>query len=60
MLTRELLFGFNLISLTGFVLMGFAMSLSRQRRLGKPAAFGLMAAGTALMLLGFFCLVPRA
>jgi hypothetical protein len=58
MLTQNFLFGMNLISLAGFALMGVALTLQRQRKLGTPAIFGMMAAGTALLLLGFHLAVP--
>jgi hypothetical protein len=58
MLTRELLFGLNIISLAGFALMGIVMSLSRQQRLRFPVAVALMGIGTALLFLGLYVAVP--
>ena len=58
MLTRELVFGMNIISLAGFVLMGIVMSLSRQRKLRFPIAVTLMGVGTALLFIGLWVVVP--
>jgi hypothetical protein len=58
MLTKNIAFGMNLISLAGFVLMGFGLSLSRQKRVGAPAAFALMGVGTALLFFGLYVAVP--
>jgi hypothetical protein len=54
MLTRNLAFGMNILSLAGLLLMGFTLALSRQRRIVAPLAYALMGAGTALMFLGFY------
>lgn len=58
MLTRELLFGLNIISLAGFALMGIVMTLTRQRRLRFPVALSLMGIGTALLFLGLYLAAP--
>jgi len=58
MLTHNFMFGMNLISLAGFVVMGAALAMQRQRKLGTPALFGLMAIGTALLFVGFYLYVP--
>lgn len=58
MLTKNLPFGLNLISLVGFLLMGIGLTLSRQQRIGFPAAVGLMGAGTALLFVGLYVAVP--
>ena len=58
MLTHNFMFGMNLISLAGFVVMGAALAMQRQRKLGTPALFGLMAIGTALLFVGFYLHVP--
>jgi hypothetical protein len=60
MLTRQLLFGLNIISLAGFAVMGIVMSLARQQRLRPPLALTLMGMGTALLLLGLYIGVPAA
>ena len=54
MLTKNILFGLNIVSLVGFVLMGIALTLTRQQKIGMPIAFALMSAGTALLFLGFY------
>ena len=58
MLTHNFMFGMNLISLGGFVLMGIALAMQRQEKLGTPAVFGLMATGTAMLFVGFYLYVP--
>jgi hypothetical protein len=58
MLTKNILFGMNLLSLAGFALMGISLTLQRQGKLGTPAAFGLMAAGTALLFVGLYVADP--
>ena len=58
MLTRELLFGLNIISLAGFALMGIVMSLARQQQLRFPIAVTLMGAGTLLLFFGLYVAVP--
>ncbi len=58
MLTRELLFGMNIISLGGFALMGIVLSLTQQRQLRFPLALTLMGIGTALLFLGLYTVVP--
>ena len=45
MLTRDILFGMNILTLAGFVVMGQA---------GKGLSIGLMTAGTALVFLGLY------
>jgi hypothetical protein len=57
-LTKNLWFGFNLVSLAGFLLMGVGLTLSRQRRIGTGAAVALMAVGTALLFGGLYVAVP--
>lgn len=58
MLTKNFLFGFNLVSLIGFALMGAGLTLSRQQRVGAPIAFGMMGAGTALLFVGLYTATP--
>lgn len=58
MLTKDILFGMNLLSLAGFLLMGITLTLQRQRKVGVPAAFALMSAGTALLFFGLYLAVP--
>ena len=54
MLTREIVSGFNLLSLAGFVIMGITFALSRSGRTGKALSIGLMSAGTALVFIGLY------
>ncbi len=58
MLSKNLPFGFNLISLAGFLLMGLGLTLSRQKRIGAGAAVLLMGVGTALLFGGLYVAVP--
>lgn len=58
MLSKNLPFGFNLISLAGFLLMGLGLTLSRQKRIGAGAAILLMGVGTALLFGGLYVAVP--
>ncbi len=58
MLTREFLFGMNIVSLAGFALMAIAITFSRQQRLRFPVAVALMVAGTALLFLGLYVATP--
>ena len=53
-LTRDLLFGMNLITLVGFVAMGVGLSQGRQGRSRAPLAFALMGIGTALVFFGLY------
>jgi hypothetical protein len=54
MLTRDIISGFNLLSLAGFVIMGLTLALSRSGRAGKGLSIGLMCAGTALVFFGLY------
>ena len=54
MLTRDILFGMNLLTLGGFVMMGLTLTLHRMGQAGKPLSIALMAAGTALVFLGLY------
>jgi hypothetical protein len=53
-LTKEIISGFNLLSLAGFVVMGVTLALSRSGRTGKALSIGLMCAGTALVFIGLY------
>jgi hypothetical protein len=52
MLTQDLLFGMNVLTLAGFVVMGLSLTLRRIAAAGGPLCIGLMCAGTALVFLG--------
>ena len=58
MLTDGVFFGMNILSLAGFALMGIGLTLNRQKKLGIPAVFGLMGAGTLLVFLGVYWASP--
>ena len=53
-LTQDLLFGMNAITLAGFVMMGFGLNQGRRGRTRAPLAFALMGIGTALVFLGLY------
>jgi hypothetical protein len=53
-LTQDILFGMNLLTLTGFVVMGLTLTLNRMGQVGRALSIGLMAAGTALVFLGLY------
>ncbi len=54
MLTKDILFGMNILTLAGFVVMGLTLTLTRTGQAGKALSIGLMAAGTALVFLGLY------
>jgi hypothetical protein len=53
-LTKDILFGMNLLSLAGFLVMGLSLTLHRTGNAGVPLSIGLMCAGTALVFYGLF------
>ena len=53
-LTKDILFGMNILTLAGFLLMGLSLTLHRTGNAGVPLSIGLMCAGTALVFFGFF------
>jgi hypothetical protein len=53
-LTNDILFGMNTMTLAGFVVMGLTLTLNRMRQAGKGLGIGLMAAGTALVFIGLY------
>jgi sulfite exporter TauE/SafE len=58
MLTREILYGLNILTLAGFVLMGIGLTLNRQQKIRVPVVFALMGAGTVLVFLGIYVASP--
>ena len=54
MLTRDILFGMNILTLVGFLMMGLTLTLNRMGQAGKALSISLMAAGTALVFLGLY------
>jgi hypothetical protein len=49
MLTKDILFRMNILTLTGFVVMRLTLTLNRMRQAGRALSIGLMGAGTALV-----------
>jgi hypothetical protein len=47
-----MLFGMNVLSLAGFLVMGLSLTLYRTGNAGAPLSIGLMCAGTALVFFG--------
>ena len=54
MLTQDILFGMNILTLAGFAVMGLTLTLNRMGQAGKLLSIGLMAAGTALVFVGLY------
>ena len=54
MLTKDILFGMNVLTLAGFVMMGITLTLNRMGQAGKALSIGLMTAGTALVFAGLY------
>jgi hypothetical protein len=54
MLTRNILFGLNLVSLLGFIAMAIGLNAARMKYAPVPVGFALMGAGTALVFLGLY------
>ena len=54
MLTKDILYGMNILSLTGFVLMGLTLSLRRMANASAPLCIGLMCVGTVLVFVGLY------
>jgi hypothetical protein len=53
-LTKDILYGMNILSLTGLVVMGLTLSLRRMANVGAPLCIGLMCVGTALVFIGLY------
>jgi hypothetical protein len=54
MLTKDIISGFNVLSLAGFVAMALTVALSRSGQTGKALSIGLMCAGTTLVFYGLY------
>ena len=54
MLTRDILFGMNILTLVGLLMTGFGLTLRRMRRAGLPMCLGVMGVGTALVRAGLY------
>jgi len=54
MLTKDILFGMNILTLAGFVVMGITLTLNRTGQAGRVLSIGLMGVGTALVFFGLY------
>ncbi|HZU88390.1 MAG TPA: hypothetical protein VE993_03955 [Stellaceae bacterium] len=54
MLTKNLVFGFNIVTLAGFAVMAIGFNLGRTVRGRAPVGFALMGVGTALVFCGLY------
>ena len=54
MLTKDILFGMNVLTPLGFLVMGLSLTLHRTGNAGAPLSIGMMGAGTALVFSGLF------
>ena len=54
MVTKDIIAGFNILTLAGFVVMGITLALSRSGQTGKALSIALMGAGTALVFFGLY------
>src|SRR6516164_6430684 len=53
-LTKDILFGMNILTLAGFIIMGLTLTLNRMGQAGKALSIGLMTVGTALVFVGLY------
>ena len=58
MLTKDILFGLNLLSLAGFAVMFIALNLARQSSVSRAWSIALMSAGTVLLFAGLYLRTP--
>jgi uncharacterized RDD family membrane protein YckC len=54
MFTRDILFGMNILTLAGFIVMGLSLTLQRMAAARRPLTIGLMCTGTALVFFGLY------
>jgi hypothetical protein len=54
MLTNDILFGMNILTLAGFAVMGLTLTLYRMGQAGRLLSIGLMGAGTVLVFVGLY------
>jgi hypothetical protein len=54
MLTRDIAFGMNALTLAGLLITGFGLTMRRMARPGLLLCIGVMSAGTALVLAGLY------
>lgn len=53
-LLKESVFGLNILSVAGFIVMGLGLTMRRMKQAGLPLCLGLMSAGTVLVVLGLY------
>ena len=54
MFTKDILYGMNILTLAGSVVMGLSLTLRRMAAAGRRLCIGLMCAGTVLVFLGLY------
>jgi hypothetical protein len=54
MLTKDILFGMNVLTLAGLLMTGFGLTLRRTARAGLPVCLSVMGVGTALVFAGLY------
>jgi hypothetical protein len=54
MLTKPLVFGFNIVTLAGFAVMAIGYNIGRMMQGRAPVGFVLMGIGTALVFVGLY------
>jgi hypothetical protein len=54
MLTKDILYGMNLLTLVGLLLTGFGLTLRRMGHGGMLLCLGVMGIGTALVMAGLY------
>jgi protein-S-isoprenylcysteine O-methyltransferase Ste14 len=54
MLTKDILFGMNILTLVGLIMTGFGLTLQRMARTGLPVSVAVMGVGTVLVLVGLY------
>ena len=52
--SKDILFGMNIVVLAGFAVMAIALNLSRMRTVRPVLGIAMMAAGTVLVFLGLY------
>jgi hypothetical protein len=53
-LLKESVFGMNILSIAGFVVMGLGLTMRRMNQARLPLCLALMSGGTVLVVLGLF------
>jgi hypothetical protein len=52
--SKDILFGMNIVTLAGFGVMAIAINLTRTRTVRPPLGVAMMAAGTVFVFLGLY------